>query len=101
MNVRVAPEAAARIRGQGGRLYLWLEPVGEAFVRDRIAFDYAGPSLFLCEESAGVEICVARDVDAREIVVEPRRWPLRGVRAWVNGRRWGRRGEADAGIAAG
>ena len=98
MNVRVAPEAAARIRDQGGRLYLWEQPVGEAFVRDRLAFDYAGPSLFRCVESAGLEVCVARDVSAHDIVVEPRRWPLRGVRASVNGTRWGRRGDAAPGI---
>jgi hypothetical protein len=96
--VRVSPKAAARIRDRGGRLYLWVQPVGAAFVRDRLAFDrVAGPWDFECVESSGVEICVARDVAASEIRVEPRRWPLRGLRAWVDGKRWGRRGDATNG----
>ena len=99
MVVRVAPNAAARIRERGGRLYLWVEPVGDAFSRDRLAFDrVAGPWDFECVESGGVEVCVARDVGASEIFVEPRRWPLRGVRARVNGKTWGRRG--DVGVTA-
>jgi hypothetical protein len=97
--VRVSPKAALRIRERGGRLYLWEHPVGDAFVRDRLAFDrVTGRWDFECVESGGVEICIDRTIGASEVVVEPRRWPLRGVRARVNGKPWGRRG--DVGVTA-
>jgi hypothetical protein len=100
--VRVSPKAAAQISQRGGRLYLWEQAVGDAFVRDRLAFDrVAGPWDFECVESAGVEVCIDRGVGASEIRVEPRGWPLRGVRAWVDGKRWGRRGNSSDGFTAG
>lgn len=97
MVVRVAPEAAARIRGRGGSVFLWQEPVGAAFVRDRLTFRRPDERWeFKCFERSGVEVCIAPDVGAREVFVRPRRWPLPGIHVDVNGKPWGRRG----GVAA-
>ena len=98
MVVRVASEAAARIRTRGGRVFLWQEPVGAAFVRDRLAFRRPGERWqFKSFQRAGVEICLAPEVGAREVFVRPRRWPLPGIRVEVNGKDWGRRGEVAGG----
>jgi hypothetical protein len=43
-----------------------------------------------------VQICIAREMDPpREVSVRSRRWPLGGVRVYVDGKRWGWRGSAD------
>ncbi|MBD0329145.1 MAG: hypothetical protein ICV64_03475 [Thermoleophilia bacterium] len=95
MNVHVSTEAAEHIRGRGGRLFLWSTPVGRAFVRDHLAFaPPAEPVEFACRSRRGVDVCVAQDVGAREVLVRTPRRPLRGLRVHVDGKRWGWRGGA-------
>ena len=97
--MHVEGEAAQRILRRGGRLFLWQEAVGRAWLRDCLAIGAPPPDVtFDCEQDlrAGVEVCVADDVEAREIVVRARRWPLRGVRVYVDGKPWGTRGDVAA-----
>jgi hypothetical protein len=93
--VRVTPEAAVRIRRRGGRLFLWQQPVGRAFVREQLQFDRVlGPWEFVCVGVEGVEVCLAGGMPGAEVRVEASRWPRGGVRVYVDGKRWGRRGDS-------
>ena len=94
--MRVDGEAAQRILQRGGRLFLWQRPVGRAWLQDCLAIGTPPPDVrFHCEQDlrAGVEVCIAEDVEASEIVVRARRRPLRGVRVYVDGKPWGTRGD--------
>jgi hypothetical protein len=92
----VTRDAAERIRGRGGRLFLWQEHVGRAGARDRMALDSPPADIeFDSHHDAkrDLQICVASNLGAREVVVRARRWPFTGVRVYVNGKRWGWRGD--------
>jgi len=95
-SVHIAGDAAERIRRRGGRLFLWQRPVGVG-IRDYVSIG-APPSdlVFDCYHHAkrDLQICVATDLGPREIIVQARRWPFSGVRVYVDGKRWGWRGEA-------
>ncbi|MGH3070680.1 MAG: hypothetical protein ACRDNB_00230 [Gaiellaceae bacterium] len=90
--MEVTREAARRIRRRTGELYLWLEPVGGAWVSDEL--DYVRPERieFRAYHDAGIDVFVATNIKARLLRVVPRFWPLRGIKAFVDGKRWGARG---------
>jgi hypothetical protein len=44
-------------------------------------------------DTRDIEICVPPDFGFSEVIVRSRRWPFSGVRVYVNGRRWGLRGD--------
>jgi len=94
--VHVTGDAGERIRAGGGRLFLWLEPVGRGGSRDCMSIGSPPPGVeFACHhyEKRSVQICVARDLEPREVIVRARRRPFRGVRVYVDGKRWGWRGD--------
>ncbi len=99
MQIGVLSEAARRIRVKRGRLFLWQEPVGRAWVRDRISFDEPPRHLeFKCDHVKEIDVCVAFNVPTpRNVDVKPRRRPFRGVRVYVDGKRWGWRGAGTDG----
>jgi hypothetical protein len=41
-----------------------------------------------------VQVCVSRGLNPREVIVRARRWPFSGVRVYVDGKRWGWRGDS-------
>jgi hypothetical protein len=97
IELEVTPEAGRRIRGRGGRLFVWQTPVG-AWLRDDAAFEPPADVAFHTLFDAGVEVGVGEDVDVRDTVrVTAKRWPGRGVKVLVDGKVWGRRGEAAGG----
>ena len=95
--VHVSRDAAERIRGRGGRLFLRNEPVGRLGLRDRFAYSPPSGGDFECHRYAKreVQICVPSDFPYQEVIVRAQRRPFRGIRVYVNGRRWGWRGDGE------
>jgi hypothetical protein len=82
----------------GGRLFLWSEPVGRSGSRDRVSIGTPPTGVaFECHHYAkrDLQVCVADDLMPREVIVRTRRWPFSGVRVYVDGKRWGWRGDAS------
>lgn len=90
-------DAAERLRDRGGRLFLWNEPFGRIGLRDRFAYSPPSGGDFESHRYAkrDLQICVPPDFPYQEVIVRARRWPLRGIRVYVNGRRWGWRGDGE------
>jgi len=51
---------------------------------------------FACHHHAkrDLQICIATELEPREVIVRARRWPFSGIRMYVDGKRWGWRGDA-------
>jgi hypothetical protein len=94
--VHVAAGAAKRINAGGGRLFLWNRAVGKSGIRDFLSFRPPPDVEFECYYHAkrGVQLCVALQLNPKEIIVRARRWPFSGVRVCVDGKRWGWRGDS-------
>jgi hypothetical protein len=92
----VTPEAAEYIGDRGGRLYLWQEPVGNAWVTDHMAFmDPSRGTSFIPNWVGGVAVMLGEELELPESVrIRLGRIPRRLHIEW-DGERWGRRGSAD------
>ena len=103
MQLEVTREAARRVLRRTGELYLWQEPVGNAWASDELDYERLDHVEFRRHHDAGIDIFVAKDLSASLIQVEPRFWPWRGIRARVDGQVWGRRGRVsgETGISYG
>ena len=78
-------------------MFLWQDDVGGGLARDSASLDKPPAGVdFACyrHDRHDVTICIGHEVATpHEIIVRPRRWPFRGVRVYVDGKRWGWRGE--------
>ena len=73
-------------------------------MRDRLSIEAPPEGIdFVCRHHAkpDAQIYVARELGLREVIVRTRRWPFSGVRVYVNGARWGWRGDASPSYASG
>jgi hypothetical protein len=97
--IHVTRDAAERMRLRGGRLFLWQQPVGRMGSRDRLSLGSppAGAQ-FTCHHYAkrDLQVCVSAGLEPREVIVRARRWPFSGIRVYVDGKRWGWRGDWPA-----
>jgi len=67
-------------------------------MRDCIAFDAAPSDIsFDCHHYAkrNLQVCIAANLRPQEVIVRAGKWPFSGVRVYVDGKRWGWRGEAS------
>jgi hypothetical protein len=93
--IEVSPEAAERIRGKGGTLYLWERPVG-AWLEDKAGF--ARPDTVAVEfdefDIDGIHILIASDIElAEHLTIEHSRFsPRLKLHILWDGQPWGRRG---------
>jgi len=99
VDVEVSGAAAEIIVSRGGRLFLWQSSVGEAWLRDRLAFNEPDrPATFRRIPAGLISIMIAEDVELPETLrisahqLLPRRIPVE----W-DGRAWGWRGDSDGG----
>lgn len=94
--IHVTREAAERVTRQQGRVFLWETRVGKTGVRDHTSLGSAPSHVsFDCYYARReVQICVAEGLELREVIIRARRWPFPGVRVYVDGKRWGWRGDA-------
>jgi hypothetical protein len=90
--ISVERAAGERIRKRGGRVFLWQLPVGTQAVRDCVSLE-RGPAELnfdqFHDDKRGIDVYLAKDVIAREVIIRSRRWPFGGVRIYVDGKRWG------------
>ena len=92
----ISGEAVDRIYSEGGRIFVWSEPMG-AGVRDCISAN--PPSSLLLESyryvkrDVDVWVGVPRDFPCEKLTIELRRWPFKGYVVRVDGKRWGWRGD--------
>jgi predicted DNA-binding transcriptional regulator AlpA len=102
--INVSEAAAALIQARGGRLFLWTEQVGMG-VRDRVSSSPPPDLLFECrfvrplgrlwnsdDAAPVVQICVWEDFPFAVLRIRTQRWPLHGLRIYVDGERFGWRG---------
>jgi hypothetical protein len=99
VDVAVSGGAAETIVSRGGRLYLWQTSVGDAWLRDRLAFNEPdGPTTFRRIPAGLISIMIAEDVELPE-TLQISAHPLlpRRIDVEWNGRAWGRRGGVEGG----
>src|SRR5262245_10583459 len=93
----VSGEAIEKIHGEGGRIFIWSEPIG-AGVQDRVSCkppeDEMFHSYLLEKRDLKIWICVPEEFAFEQVSIELRRWPFRGFRVMVDDLRWGWRGDA-------
>jgi hypothetical protein len=94
--IRVSDWAAGHIAARGGRLYLWQQPVGRAYVRDRSGFQDPNIGVgFRALPAAEIDILVADDLELPEqLTLRRALWPPWKLRIEWNGETWGVRGRA-------
>jgi hypothetical protein len=91
----VTPEAAEYIGDRGGRLYLWQEPVGNAWVTDHMAFIDPSRGDFIPNWVGGVAVMLGEDLELPQGVRISLGSISRRLHIEWDGERWGRRGSAD------
>jgi hypothetical protein len=89
VEIYISPGAADEVRRLGGRVFLWQEPVGRAWLRERSGFDRPANVEFDCHRVLTmVEICIGRPTERiRALRVERARRPFRGIRVYADGAR--------------
>lgn len=93
-SIDVAPRAADQIRSSGGKLYLWQEPFGRAWLVDKASFEWPRGLHFRTFKVAGVEIHIASDVEPPELLSITRSVLTRlKLHIEWDGKLWGARGE--------
>jgi hypothetical protein len=96
MEVEISDDAISWLVSQGGSLYLWEEPVADAWALDRMSTVNPGPpyefdAVFIDETP--IQLQLERSLpEANEVKIEMRHMH-HGVRVYWDGLRWGWRGE--------
>jgi hypothetical protein len=95
----VSGGAAEKIVSRGGRLYLWQTSVGDAWLRDRFAFNEPdGLTAFRRIPAGLISIMIAEDVELPEtLAISVSRLLPRRIHIEWDGRPWGWRGDSDGG----
>lgn len=98
MDVGITHQAASYVAERGSRLYLWQEPVGQAWLRDLIGFvDPNRGVSFSSIRISGVAILIASDVEPPERLYISLRRLRRDLLVEWDGETWGSRGQAADG----
>lgn len=97
VEVEVTAGAAETIVDRGGRLYLWQSSVGDAWARDRLAFNEPDlPTTFLRIPAGLISVMIAGDVELPETLrISVHRLLPRRLHVEWDGEAWGRRGGSD------
>jgi hypothetical protein len=97
--VAITDDATQAIVDHGGRLFLWNEPVGAGWLRDRQSFTEpsSGPT-FVDIPLGRVTLLLGEDVSLPEdITITFHHVPRKHVRVEWDGRPWGARGDGGNG----
>jgi hypothetical protein len=97
VHVEVTAEAAELIVERGGKLFLWQDSVGGAWLRDRVAFNDPGAGTRFHRIPAGlVSLMLAEDIALpRRLGIDVGRLPPRRVHVDWHGLTWGQRGAGE------
>ena len=92
----ISGEAVDRIYSEGGRIFIWSEPMG-AGVRDSVSASPPHGLLFesyrYAKRDVDVWVGVPTDFPFEKLTIELRRWPFKGYVVRADGKRWGWRGD--------
>ena len=94
LRIYVTGEAEAVIQARGGRLYLWQEDFGNAWLRDHLSFEPPEGVVFTELQAEPVSILIADDIDPPRRLLIEKRPLLEAVTVEWDGFAWGQRGES-------